>query len=596
MQNFSQKKQRPVSASNSFLPTSISEVEDLGWKILDVILITGDSYIDSPYIGAAVIGRVLQQAGYRVGIIAQPDMNKPGDITRLGEPLLFWGVTGGSVDSMVANYTASRKRRKRDDYTPGGINDRRPDRAVISYTNLIRRNFKNTCPIVLGGIEASLRRVPHYDFWSDSVRRSILFDAKADFLLYGMAEGSVLELADRLKNGADVTDIRGLSYICKSKPENENTELPSYEECSADQMVFIKMFHEFYRNNDPKTATRLIQQHGDRWLVQNPPAEYPTQEQMDNVAALPYQRVQHPYYEQQGSVKALETIQFSISTHRGCYGECNFCAIAVHEGRTVRWRSIQSIQQEAESFTRMPDFKGIIHDVGGPTANMYGFECRKKLARGVCEDKRCLYPVDCAVLKINHKPQIEMLKAVRSIPGVKKVFVASGIRHDMVLSDTNHGHGYLKEIVEHHVSGQLKIAPEHSQDHVLALMGKTGKQGLIKFKKEFDDLSAKVGKKQFLTYYLIAAHPGCTEQDMRQMKRFASQELHVSPEQIQIFTPTPSTYSSLMYYTGLDPFTLKPIYSEKDQTRKEQQKQIIVGNNETPVIKRTIKLLRGKKP
>ncbi|HEX7557385.1 MAG TPA: YgiQ family radical SAM protein [Leptolinea sp.] len=559
-----------------FLTTLPQDLIDRKWKQLDVILVSGDSYIDSPYIGAAVIGRVLEQAGFRVGIIAQPDIASPSDITRLGEPRLFWGVTGGCIDSMVANYTASKKRRKSDDFTPDGINDRRPDRAVITYTNLIRRYFKNTRPIVLGGIEASLRRVAHYDYWSDSVRRSILFDAKADYLLYGMAEQSVVELARSLDTGKDVQQIRGLCYIAKTFPEGDAIHLLAYEDVIADKTAFIQMFHEFYRNNDPLTAHRLVQRHADRWLVQNPPAVYLTQTQMDAVAALPYQRIQHPYYELQGPVKALETIQFSISTHRGCYGECNFCAIAMHEGRTVRWRSAESIRTEAEALTHLPNFKGNIQDVGGPTANMYGFECRKKLTRGVGEDKRCLYPVDCAALKPDHHAQIDLLESLRRIPGVKKVFVASGIRYDLVLADKVHGNAYLKEIVEHHVSGQLKIAPEHSEDHILAKMGKPGRSSLLSFKKNFDDLSARAGKKQFLTYYLIAAHPGCTEADMRQLKRFASLELHISPEQVQIFTPTPSTYSSLMYYTGLDPFTMKPIFVEKDPARKEHQKQIVV--------------------
>lgn len=565
-----------------FLPTTQDEILARHWDQLDVILVTGDSYIDSPFNGAAVIGRVLEHAGYRVGIIAQPNMQSEEDITRLGEPRLFWGVTGGSVDSMVANYTATRKRRKSDDYTPGGVNDRRPDRAVISYTNLIRRFFKNTQPVVLGGIEASLRRVAHYDYWSDSLRRSILFDAKADLLLYGMAEQSTLELANALQKGTGIQAVRGLCYITKELPEGDSVSLPSYEEVIADPLVFIQMFHEFYRNNDPLTAKRLVQPHGDRFLVQNPPAAYLTQDQLDSAAALPFTRRQHPYYERLGKVKALETIQFSINTHRGCYGECNFCAIAVHEGRTVRWRSANSILKEAESFTKHPDFKGIIQDVGGPTANMYGFECRKKLTKGACPDKRCLFPAECAVLKPNHQPQINLLKALREIPGVRKVFVASGIRYDLLQADQVAGREYLQEIVENHVSGQLKIAPEHSEDHILSLMGKPGRQSLLKFKKDFDTYSAKAGKKQYLTYYLIAAHPGCADEDMRRLKRFASQELHVSPEQVQVFTPTPSTYSSLMYYTGLNPFTLKPIYVEKDNNRKEQQKMIVVEKTVTP--------------
>ncbi len=571
------KKQENVKITkNSFLPTLPEELKERAWDSLDIILVTGDSYIDSPFIGTAVIGRVLEEAGYRVGIIAQPDINTPNDICRLGEPKLFWGVTGGSVDSMVANYTALKKRRKNDDYTPGGINDRRPDRAVISYTNLIRRFHKNTTPIVLGGIEASLRRIAHYDYWSNSIRRSILFDAKADFLLYGMAEGAVLELAAVLKNGGDPKNINGLCYISREPPEQDAVLLPTFEDVVEDKSAFIQMFHTFYANNDPATALRLAQKHGDRFLIQNPPAAYLNQDRMDAIASLPYQRAQHPYYEKQGAVKALETIRFSISTHRGCYGECNFCAIAVHEGRTVRWRSAASIHREAEEITRHPEFKGIIQDLGGPTANMYGFECAKKLRKGVCPDKRCLFPSICSVLKPDHSAQINLLRSIRSIPGVKKVFVSSGIRYDLVLEDEAYGMPYLKEIVEHHVSGQMKVAPEHIENHVLSLMGKPGRQSLVRFKEKFDALSAKAGKKQYLTYYLIAAHPGCTDADMRQLKRFATHELHISPEQVQIFTPTPSTYSSLMYYTGLDPFTLKPIYVETDPTRKERQKMIVV--------------------
>lgn len=558
-----------------FLPTTPEELRERGWERLDVILVTGDSYIDSPYIGAAVIGRVLEQAGFKVGIIAQPDLKTPADVARLGEPLLFWGVTGGSVDSMVANYTANKYPRKSDDYTPGGLNNRRPDRAVITYTNLIRRNFKNTRPVVLGGIEASLRRVAHYDFWSDSLRRSILFDAKADYLLYGMAEQSVLALARALQAGEDVSQQPGLCRIAKEPPAGY-LELPSYEAVVADKLTFIDMFHAFYRNNDPLTAQGLVQRHGERWLVQNPPTPYASQAEMDATAGLPYQRTQHPYYERQGQVKALETIQFSISTHRGCYGECNFCAIAVHEGRTVRWRSPESILREAVTLTRLPGFKGNLQDVGGPTANMYGFECNKKLTRGACPDRRCLYPNVCPALKPNHQPQTDLLRRLREIPGIKRVFVASGIRYDMVLADREHGRLYMKEIVNHHVSGQLKIAPEHTEKHILARMGKPSSDDLIRFKKMFDDLTAEAHKDQFLTYYLIAAYPGCSEADMQHLKQFASQELHISPEQVQIFTPTPSTYSSLMYYTGLDPFSRQPLFVEKDPNRRERQKQIVV--------------------
>jgi uncharacterized radical SAM protein YgiQ len=561
---------------SSFLPTTPEELRARGWDRLDVILVTGDSYIDSPFIGAAVIGRVLEQAGFRVGVIAQPDVNAPDDITRLGEPRLFWGVTGGSVDSLVANYTASRRKRKSDDYTPGGQNTRRPDRAVIVYSNLIRRYFKNTCPLVLGGIEASLRRVAHYDYWSDAIRRSILFDAKADYLLYGMAESSVLALAKALQAGQDPNAQPGLCCVAK-QPVPGYLELPSYEAVCADKNAFIDMFQTFYRNNDPITARGLCQAHGDRWLVQNPPAAYPSQAELDAVYALPFQRAQHPYYEQQGPVKALETIRFSISTHRGCYGECNFCAIAVHEGRTVRWRSPDSIVTEAEALTHLPGFKGYLQDVGGPTANMYGYECGKKLSKGACPDKRCLYPAVCPALKPDHAPQLALLRRLRALPGIKKVFVSSGIRYDLILADKAHGKTYLKDITAYHVSGQLKVAPEHTQDAVLARMGKPGSAELLEFKRLFDELSAEAGKEQYLTYYLIAAHPGCSEADMLRLKQFAHQELHISPEQVQIFTPTPSTYSTLMYATGLDPETRRPLFVEKDLVRRERQKLIVTG-------------------
>ena len=560
---------------HNFLPTTPEELAECGWDTLDIILVSGDSYIDSPFIGVAVIGRVLESAGFRVGIIAQPDMATRMDITRLGEPRLFWGVTGGSVDSMVANHTASKKKRRTDDYTPGGENTRRPDRAVIAYANLIRHYFKNTAPIVLGGIEASLRRVAHFDFWDDAIRRSILFDAKADYLLYGMAEQSVLRLAQTLREGKDPSQIRGLCYI-SGTPPSEYLELPSFESVTADKLMFIDMFHAFYKNSDPLNARGLAQKHADRWLVQNPPAPYPSQAELDAVYALPFQRAQHPHYERQGKVKALETIRFSINTHHGCYGECNFCSIAVHEGRTVRWRSMDSIFKEAEAITHLPDFKGYILDVGGPTANMYGFECPLKLTKGACQDKRCIYPVVCKALKPDHQTQVELLRRLRQLPGVKKVFVGSGLRYDLIAADAKHGDAYTQELVTHHISGQLKVAPEHSQAQVLERMGKPGVDGLLEFKRDFDRISREVGKKQYLTYYLIAAHPGCSEQDMHELKRFVNRELHLSPEQVQLFIPLPSTYSALMYATGLDPFTLKPVFVEKDPARRERQKRIVV--------------------
>jgi uncharacterized radical SAM protein YgiQ len=562
-----------------FLPTTHQELDRLGWDQLDIVLVTGDSYIDSPFIGTAVIGKVLNHAGYRVGIIAQPDIHSDKDICRLGEPGLFWGVTGGSVDSMIANYTSLKKRRKSDDYTPGGINNRRPDRATIVYTNLIKQYFKNTKPIVLGGIEASLRRIAHYDFWSDRVRSSILFDAKADYLLYGMAEKSIIQFANALKIGADVREDRGLCYIASegevTQKKADYLELPPYETVERDKSSFIDMFHTFYQNNDPLTAKGLYQKHGTRYLVHNPPSVPLTQEELDAVYSLDFERAQHPYYEQQGKVKALETIKFSIPTHRGCYGECNFCAITVHEGRTVQWRSPESILNEARQFTKYPDFKGYIMDIGGPTANMYGFECEKKLRQGTCREKRCLYPEVCPSLKADHHHQLELLTKIRRIRGIKKVFVASGIRYDLLLSDKEYGEQYLQEIVEHHVSGQMKVAPEHTEKGVLKKMGKPGAELLLQFKELFDRMTRKVGKEQFLTYYLIAAHPGCTEEDMQSLKRFTRQRLKTNPEQVQIFVPAPSTYSSLMYYTETDPFSGKSVFVEKDSRNKENQKDII---------------------
>lgn len=588
-----------------FLPTTKKEMHALGWDALDIIIVSGDSYIDSPFMGTAVIGKVLMDAGYRVGIIAQPRIDSLVDIGRLAEPKLFWGVTAGSIDSMVSNYTALKKKRRSDDYTPGGENNRRPDRATIVYTGLIRRYAKtikrftteNTekksnkrensvrsvnsvvnppPPIVLGGIEASLRRVPHYDYWTNKIRRSILFDAKADYLLYGMAEKSTLEFAAALRDGHNPKEIRGLSYIAK-EPREGYLELPAYEIVAKDKMAFIEMFHTFYKNNDPIPAKGLTQKHGDRWLVQNPPALYATEEELDHVYALEYERAQHPYYENQGKVRALDTVGFSIASHRGCYGECNFCAIAVHEGRTIRSRSQDSIVAEAKAITKHPNFKGYISDLGGPTANMYGYECGKKLKAGNCPSKRCISPVICPGIKIDHRPHAEVLNKVRNLDGIKKVFVASGIRYDMILSDTQHGDAYLKQVVDHHTSGQMKIAPEHTEDNVLAHMGKPGTKALVKFKQRFEELNRKAGKKQFLTYYMIAAHPGCTEADMRQMKRFVSSELRIAPEQVQIFTPTPSTYSSVMYWTELDPWTLEPLFVEKDIARKRKQKDIITA-------------------
>jgi uncharacterized radical SAM protein YgiQ len=559
-----------------FLPTTDAELKKLKWDKLDIILVTGDAYIDSPFIGVSVIGRILASAGFRVGIIAQPDWQSKKDICRLGEPELFWGITGGCMDSMVANYTATKKKRHNDDLTAGGKNNRRPDRAVVVYANLIRQYFKNTKPLVVGGVEASLRRFAHYDYWSDSIRRSIIFDSKVDVLVYGMAEKAIVELAQKLQNGQNIRDIRGICYISPAPPP-DYIELPAYEEVTADKNSFIRMFNTFYQNNDPLTAQGLFQRYDQRYLVQNPPQSNMTVDELNNIYALGFSRDVHPFYKAQGKVKALDTIKFSITSHRGCFGECNFCSIGLHEGRTVISRSEKSIIAEAREIAALPHFKGYITDVGGSTANMYGIECLHKQIRGACKNSRCLYPQVCDSLKPDHSRQINLLKSLRNIQGVKKVFVASGIRYDLLLSDKKHCIDYMQELVKHHTSGQLKIAPEHMASNTLKLMGKPQAKALLSFKHIFEKINKSSGQKQFLTYYFIAAHPGCTEEDMFELKSFASRELKTNPQQVQIFTPLPSTYSALMYFTETDPATGKKIFVEKNTQKKQKQKDIVVG-------------------
>ncbi len=561
-----------------FLPTTKKELENLNWEKCDIILISGDAYIDSPFIGVATVGRILEKLGYKVGIIGQPNL-KNDDIKRLGEPRLYWGVSGGSIDSMVSNYTATKKFRNSDDYTPGGVNDKRPNRATLVYTNLIRRHYKNTVPIVLGGIEASLRRVTHYDYWSNKLRKPILFDAKADYLIYGMGEIAIEEFSRALRDGTNPRVVRGVSYISKELNEKHSTyiQMPSHQECLDDKEKYIDLFDIFYDNNDPISAKGLYQKVDQRYLIQNSPCDYLDEKEMDGIASLPYTRELHPYHVPQGKVKCLETIKFSIQTHHGCWGECNFCAIGVHQGRTIRTRSEENILKEAKEFTNYKDFKGIISDVGGPTANMYGYECGKKLKKGTCDDIRCVdYDRLCKVMKVDHSRHLKLLKNIRTVPGIKKAFVASGLRYDFIAADKKYGYEYLKELVNHHISGQMKVAPEHTSNRVLKLMGKPGQQPLIEFKKMYDRLNKEAGKKQFLTYYLIAAHPGCEEKDMHDLKHFTQYELKMNPEQAQVFTPTPSTYSAVMYYTQLDPVTRKKIFVEKDIKRKEKQKEIVI--------------------
>lgn len=557
-----------------FAPTLPEEVRGRGWDSLDVIIVSGDTYIDSPYNGSALVAHWLIDRGFRVGVICQPGLDSGEDILRLGVPNLFWSVSAGCVDSMVANYSSSGRRRKDDDFTPGGKAGRRPDRACIAYANLIRRYAKGR-PIVLGGVEASLRRIAHYDAWTDSIRRSILFDAKADIVTYGMAELANLELGRRMREGEDWRDVRGICYVGRGIPEG-HIAIPSYEECAEDPHRFSEAFRAFYRNCDPITARGIAQPHGPRMLIQNPPQRPLTAEELDSAHMSDYEYAVHPYYAKDGKVPAMDTIRNSITSHRGCYGECSFCAIAVHQGRTVVSRSEDFLVSEVERMASRPGFNGIIYDVGGPTANMYGIECPRKAEKGACPDRRCLHPRPCPSLGVDHSRQIRLLERLTDVPGVRRVFVASGIRYDMVVSDRAHGQEYIDRIAAEHTSGQLKIAPEHVSKDVLYLMGKPGPNVLLDFKDMFDAANERCGRNQFLTYYFIAAHPGCGNREMEEAARFCREELHARPEQVQVFTPTPSTVSTLMYRTGRDLQDERGVWSEHDPGMKRRQKEVML--------------------
>lgn len=557
-----------------FLPTTPEEVRSRGWDGLDIILVSGDTYTDNAYNGTALIGHWLVDHGLRVGIIAQPDVSSGDDISRLGQPELFWSVSAGCVDSMVANYTPTRKFRKEDDFTPGGVNDRRPDRATIAYTNLIKRHIKGR-PVFLAGIEASLRRIAHYDFWSDSVRRSVLFDAKADGIVYGMTELATLELADRIRRGKGWGDVRGVCYPSASVPEGF-VEMPSFESCRDDRFAFMDAFRIFSGNSDPVTAKGLAQRHGDRYLVQNPPQRPLTTEELDALYGSDFEDAVHPYYARQGHVRAMDTVSNSITTHRGCYGDCSFCSIALHQGTTVVSRSEESILREARRIASRPGFNGVIKDVGGPTANMYGIECPRKVRSGRCADRRCLGSKPCPSLPIDHSCQTALLGELSSIPGVRRVFVNSGIRYDMIVADKAHGQEYLDAIVADHVSGQMKVAPEHVSDDVLRLMGKPGRRTLEEFRSMFAESLSRCGKEEYLTYYFMAAHPGCTEDHMRELAAYCRGTLRIHPEQVQVFTPTPSSYSTAMYRTSKDRRG-RDVRVERSIQKRQRQKEIVTG-------------------
>lgn len=558
-----------------FLPISRQEVEKLGWDYIDVILISGDAYIDSPFSGIAVIGKYLLKHGFRVAVISQPDIDCDKDITIFGEPRLFWGISAGCVDSMVANYTSSGKPRQQCDFTPNGINNKRPDRASIVYTTLIRRYFKNTKPIVLGGIEASLRRIAHYDFKTDKVRRSILFDAKADYIIYGMGEVPVLEFAKALDNNESVENIKGLCFISKDKV-SDAVEMPSYEEVSTDKKAFYNMFKTFYNNSEAVSGKRLMQKTGDRYLIQNPPAYY-DDNILDEISDIEYKRAVHPQIK--GKVKAIDTIKTSIISHRGCFGGCSFCAIAVHQGRRVVSRSAASIEKEVKSMVSKKWFSGTITDIGGPTGNMYMMKCKKMEKLGACTHKHCLYPEVCNGMNTDHAPLLNMLENIKNIKGVKNLFATSGIRADLAVNDKENGKRYISEIAKNYVSGQLKMAPESADLKVLKAMKKPDNSSFLEFCSLYKDYSKKYNKNQYISCYFIAAHPAESEKEAYSTRKFIEKNLDFNPEQVQIFTPTPSTWATCAYYTGLDEDG-NNIYVEKSLSKKEKYKSIIMGSND----------------
>ncbi len=550
---------------------TMKEAEALGISELDVILVTGDAYVDHHSFGAAVIGRVLRDSGYSVGIIAQPDWKSEVDLKKLGKPRLFFGVTSGNVDSLVNNYTANLKIRSDDVYSPGGKGGLRPNRAAIVYSDKLHSIFPDI-PIVLGGIEASLRRFAHYDYWSDSVRRSILADSPADMLVFGMGERQIVEIASRLSKGGninDITDIPGTvikTEISKWRLMSHDSyvELPSFTDVSQDKMLYAKAFKLHYQEQDPVRGRPVAQAHPKTVVIQNKPAMPLSTEELDHVYELPYARMAHPSYKK--PIPALAPVKFSIVSHRGCFASCSFCALTHHQGRIVQSRSIGSMVREVQRMAKMQDFKGIVQDVGGPTANMYSMRCDLWDSKGACADKICTHPL-CKNLDTSHQNQIELLRHLREIHGVKKVFIGSGIRYDLVLSDTS---GYLSELCEHHVSGQLKVAPEHVSGLVTDMMHKPSKVVFDEFRKKFTAENKRLGKEQYIIPYFMSGHPGCTIEDMVELAEYI-RDNNLYTEQVQDFTPTPMTASTCMYYTGIDPFTMKEVHVAKGREKRIQR-------------------------
>ena len=560
-----------------FLPISRADMDRRGWDQCDFVYVIGDAYVDHPTFGHAIISRVLEDAGYRVGIISQPNWKDPASIRALGTPRLGFLVMGGNMDSMVNHYSVSKKHRKSDAFTPGGVIGKRPDHASVVYCNLIRRSFPHI-PIIVGGIEASLRRLAHYDYWSDTMKRSLLLDAQADLLLYGMGERSIVEVAEALDSGlaiSDITYIRGSVYKAQSlETVYDATTLPSWEELAASRRTYAESFYTQYRNTDPFVAKRLVEPYEAEgcYVVQNPPQEPLSTEEMDHVYALPYMRTYHPSYQAAGGVPAIEEVKFSLTSNRGCFGGCSFCALTFHQGRIIQTRSHEAIIEEAKQIISDPDFKGYIHDVGGPTANFRHPSCQKQLTRGVCPDRQCLFPTPCKNLTVDHRDYLELLRKLRALPGVKKVFIRSGIRFDYLMYDKDDT--FLREMVEHHISGQLKVAPEHIADPVLRMMGKPSNAVYQRFISKYQRLNQQLGKKQFVVPYLMSSHPGSTLKEAIALAEYL-RDLGYMPEQVQDFYPTPSTISTVMYYTGLDPRTMQPVYVSTDPHEKAMQRALI---------------------
>lgn len=561
-----------------FLPICRDDMEKRGWSEADFVFVIGDAYVDHPSFGPAIISRLLERYGYKVCIIAQPDWKNDKSIDVFGKPRLGFLVCGGNMDSMVNHYSVSKKRRQKDAYSPGGEMGLRPDYATTVYCNLIRRTYKDV-PIIIGGIEASLRRMAHYDYWSDKLKHSILVDSSADILSYGMGEHSMIEIAEALDSGINVSDItyvRGTCYRTKdiSGVSEDAILLPDYDSLTRDRLEYARSFYTQYINTDPYSAKTLVEGYGNRgYVVQNPPAYPLTQMEMDDVYDLPYMNNYHPIYESKGGIPAISEIKFSLTSNRGCFGGCSFCALTFHQGRIIQTRSHESLIREAEQMTHDPDFKGYIHDVGGPTANFRHKSCAKQDRYGVCTNKQCLFPEPCRNLKVDHKDYIELLRKLEAIPGVKKVFIRSGIRFDYVMADSSDE--FLKELCEKHISGQLRVAPEHVSDNVLKMMGKPKNSVYESFIARYQKVNARTGKKQFVVPYLMSSHPGSTLKEAVELAEYV-RDIGYMPEQVQDFYPIPSTISTCMYYTGVDPRTMQPVYVPHNPHEKAMQKALMM--------------------